>query len=155
MKQFEFRLQKVMETTKIREELKRRELAEALAVLSENETLLELMLVKLEEQIAQFHLRRKQPCVKVAEMMNFCRYSEKLAQDIREQKKIIERLAEQVQRHRDKLIEISKDKKILEKLKAKKYAEFRKRLRGMEQKFMDEVGARAFQNGKENQPEND
>ena len=50
MKQFEFRLQKVMETTKTRQELKKRELAKALAVLTQNELLLEGMLERLEEQ---------------------------------------------------------------------------------------------------------
>ncbi|HUU27103.1 MAG TPA: flagellar export protein FliJ [archaeon] len=147
MKQFEFRLQKVMETTRTREELKKRELAHAMAVLSENETLLEVMIDKLDQQLDEYHACRKRPSVKVSSMMNFSRYTERLVSEIREQKNTIDRLAEQVMSHREKLIEISKDKKILEKLKEKRYEEFKKKLRSMEQKFMDELSIRAFQNG--------
>ncbi|OGF98941.1 MAG: flagellar export protein FliJ [Candidatus Glassbacteria bacterium RIFCSPLOWO2_12_FULL_58_11] len=149
MKQFEFRLQKVMETTKTRQELKKRELAKALAVLTQNELLLEGMLERLEEQIEQFDSRRFASSMKASEMLNFSNYTERLLTEIQQQKRMIEELVERVRQHREKLLEISKDKKILERLKEKKYEEYRKKLRSMEQKFMDELGARAFQIGKE------
>ncbi len=69
--------------------------------------------------------------------------------DIQHQKKTIEDLAEKVRQHREKLIEVTKDKKILERLKERRYEEYRKKLRSMEQKFMDELSIRAYQDGKE------
>jgi len=147
MKQFEFRLQKVMETTKTREELKKRELAQALTTLNKNEALLERMIHRLQDQIERYNALRNQPSIQASEMMNFSYYTERLAAEIQEQKSRIEQLAEQVRLHREKLIEISKDKKILEKLKEKKYQEFRKKLRSLEQKFMDELSLRNYQNG--------
>lgn len=149
MKQFEFRLQKVMETTKTREELKKRELAKALVVLAQNESLLEAMLDRLEEQIEEYNARKLKPSMTASDLMNFSHYTEKLLADIQHQKKTIEDLAEKVRQHREKLIEITKDKKILERLKEKRYEEYRKKLRSMEQKFTDEFSVRAYQNGKE------
>ena len=148
MKQFEFRLQKVMETTRTREELQKRELAKALGVLHSNEQLLDEMFGRLEEQIGEYTSRRNGGSMKASEMLAYSRYSEKLAADIRRQQLAIEKLAQLVIEHRDKLIDISKDKKVLERLKEKKYEEFRKKLRSMEQKFMDEVSVRNYQNGR-------
>ena len=149
MKQFEFRLQKVMETTITREELKKRELAKALVVLAQNESLLDGMLDRLAEQIEEYNARKLKPSMTVSDLMNFSHYTEKLLSDIQNQKKTIEDLAERVRKHREKLIELTKDKKILERLKERRYEEYRKKLRIMEQKFMDELSVRAYQNGKE------
>ncbi len=149
MKQFEFKLQKVMETTKIREELKKRELAKALVVFAQNESLLEAMLDRLEEQIEEYNTRKLKPSMTASDLINFSHYTEKLLTDIQHQKKTIEDLAEKVRQHREKLIEVTKDKKILERLKERRYEEYRKKLRSMEQKFMDELSIRAYQNGKE------
>lgn len=149
MKQFEFKLQKVMETTKIREELKKRELAKALVVLAQNESLLEAMFDRLEEQIEEYNTRKLKPSMTASDLINFSHYTEKLLTDIQHQKKTIEDLAEKVRQHREKLIEVTKDKKILERLKERRYEEYRKKLRSMEQKFMDELSIRAYQDGKE------
>lgn len=148
MKQFEFRLQKVMETTKTREQLKQRELAKALVVLTQNESLLEAMLDRLAEQIEEYNARKLRTSMTASDLMNFSHYTEKLLVDIQHQKKTIEDLVEKVRQHREKLIEITKDKKILERLKEKRYEEYRKKLRKMEQKFSDELSVQAYQNGK-------
>ncbi len=71
MKQFEFKLQKVMETTKIREELKKRELAKALVVFAQNESLLEAMLDRLEEQIEEYNTRKLKPSMTASDLINF------------------------------------------------------------------------------------
>lgn len=149
MKQFEFKLQKVMETTKTREELRKRELAKALVIFAQNESLLEAMLDRLEEQIEEYNTRKLKPSMTASDLINFSHYTEKLLTDIQHQKKTIEDLAEKVRQHREKLIEITKDKKILERLKERRYEEYRKKLRSMEQKFMDELSIRAYQDGKE------
>ena len=79
--------------------------------------------------------------------MNYSGYTESMAADIRNQQARIEAQAEEVRRHREYLIELSRDKKVLEKLKDKRYSEFKKKLRNMEQKFMDELSVRSFHNG--------
>ena len=150
MKQFQFRLQKVMETTRTREELKKRELAEAFARLTENESLLERMLAQLEEQIDNFGSCWKDGRMMVADLLNFSGYAENLIREIQLQESRIEELAEQVRVHREMLLEITRDKKVLEKLKDKRYAEFKKKLRVLEQKFMDELSVRSFHNGNGN-----
>ena len=148
MKQFQFRLQKVMETTQTREEIKKRELAIAMQKLRENEAELETMMDVLEDHISHFEACRRRSALKVSELRNLSGYMEKLRQEIQAQTKKIAELAEEARLHREKLLEITKDKKVLEKLKDRKYEEFKKKLRSMEQKFMDEVSARSYANGK-------
>ena len=148
MKQFEFRLQKVMETTNTRQELQKRELALALTDLSSKEDFLEKMLLKLESQIDQFSGRKKERSMTAAEMLNFSAYTEKMVSEVRQQEVLIVQVTEMVRQQREKLLEISKDKKVLERLKERKYEEYRKKLRKMEQKFMDEISVRNLRDDK-------
>ena len=147
MKQFEFRLQKVMETTRAREELQKKELAMALAELDRNETQLEQMLDHLEQEVEQFADRRKKKAIKVSTLVQYASYTDNLLAEIDRQRRDIEKLARLADEQRDKLIEITRDKKILEKLKEKRFAEYRRKLRQVEQKFMDEISSRSFDNG--------
>ena len=147
MKQFEFRLQKVMETTRAREELQKKELAMALAELDRNETQLEQMLDHLEQEVEQFAGRRKKGSMKVSTLVQYASYTDNLLSEIDRQRRDIEKLARLADEQRDKLIEITRDKKILEKLKEKRFAEYRRKLRQVEQKFMDEISSRSFDNG--------
>ena len=147
MKQFEFRLQKVMETTRAREELQKKELARALADLDRNETLLDQMLDHLEQEVEQFAGIRKKGAIKVSTLAQYASYTDSLLAKIGRQRQEIEKLAKLADEHRDKLIEITRDKKILEKLKEKRFEEYRRKLRQVEQKFMDEISSRSFHNG--------
>ena len=147
MKQFQFRLQKVMETTQIKEEIKKRELAKAMQKLRDNETQLETLLGSLKEHISHIESCHKRSTLKVSELSHLSGYMEKLGQEILAQTKKIARLTEEARVYREKLLEITKDKKVLERLKDKKYEEFKKKLRSMEQKFMDEVSTRSYVNG--------
>ncbi len=147
MKQFEFRLQKVMETTRAREELQKKELALALAEVERNEAMLERMLDKLAEELDAFSARHGSKAIRVSELMQYASYTDKQLGEINTQRDDIVKLAALVDEHRRKLLEISKDKKILERLKEKRYEEYRKKLRQVEQKFMDELSARSFHNG--------
>ena len=85
----------------------------------------------------------------MAELAGFHAWAESLAESIRQQRRAVEAAAREVERHREKLIELSRDKKVLERLKEKKYEEFKKKLRGLEQKMMDEVGLRPFNQGED------
>lgn len=136
-----------METTRAREELQKRELALALAEVERNETMLESMLDKLAEALEEFSGRRDSGTIRVSELTQYASYTDKLLAEIIRQRKDIVKLAALVDEHRRKLLEITKDKKILERLKEKRYREYRKKLRQVEQKFMDELSARTFHNG--------
>ena len=147
MKQFEFRLQKVMETTRAREELQKRELGLALGDLARNETLLVSMIDHLEEEVAQFAGRKVKGSIRVSALAQYASYTDSLLTEINRQRQEIKKLARVVDEHREKLLEITKDKKILERLKEKRFEEYRRKLRQVEQKFMDEISSRNFQNG--------
>lgn len=147
MKQFEFRLQKVMETTKAREELQKRELTLAIGDLTRNEALLVTMIDHLEEEVAQFAGRKVKGSIRVSSLAQYASYTDNLLSEINRQRREIEKLARVVEEHREKLLEITKDKKILERLKEKRFEEYRRKLRQVEQKFMDEISSRNFHNG--------
>lgn len=145
MKQFEFRLQKVMETTQAREELQKRELALALGDLERNEHMLEEMIDRLNEELDQFSSIRGSGSIRVSALAQYASYTDSQLAGINRQREEISRMAELVEQHRAKLLEITKDKKVLERLKEKRYEEYRKKLRQVEQKFMDELSVRNFQ----------
>jgi len=152
MKQFEFRLQKVMETTRAREELQKKELALALADVERSEAMLERMIDTLEDELDSFAGQRGSGTIKVSALAQYASYADGLLKDINRQRQEIEKLADLVEQHRQKLLEITKDKKILERLKEKRYEEYQRKLRQVEQKFMDELSVRSFHNnnGEEN-----
>jgi flagellar protein FliJ len=147
MKPFQFRLQKVMETTQTKEDVKKRELAKAMGILMDNEALMDNMLRELEEHLNHYTSCRQRSILMVSDLRTMSNYTEKMRQEIELQTKKIAQLNETVRQHREKLLEITKDKKVLEKLKDKKYEEFKKKLRSLEQKFMDEVSTCAYANG--------
>lgn len=147
MKQFEFRLQKVMETTRAKEDLQKKELALALAELDRQERKLDEMIDNLNEELDQFSVRSREGSLKVSAMRQYADYTDKLMKDIHNQRDELKKMAELVETHREKLLEITKDKKILERLKEKRYEEYRKKLRQVEQKFMDELSVRNYHDG--------
>ena len=106
MKQFQFRLQKVMETTQIKEEIKKRELAKAMQNLRDNQVQLETLLGELEEHISHIESCHKRSTLKVSELSHLSVYMEKLGREILAQTKKIARLAEEVRVYREKLLEI-------------------------------------------------
>jgi flagellar protein FliJ len=136
-----------METTHAREELQKKELALALAEVERNESLLERMLDKLADELEAFSSRRNSGSIKVNELSQYASYTDKLLGEINRQREDIVKLAKLVDEHRLKLLEITKDKKILERLKEKRFEEYRRKLRQVEQKFMDELSVRNFHNG--------
>ena len=145
MKQFSFRLQKVMEATETREEIQKKELARAMREYSVQEQVLDGVLMEFEDHLVYFRQCRESGKLRVSDLSNLSHYTNKLRKDISINEAKLVQLSDCVDDHRAKLLEITRDKKALEKLKDKRYEEYKKKIKSLEQKFMDELSLRNSQ----------
>lgn len=146
MKQFSFRLQKVMEATETREEIQKKELARAMNEYTVQEEVLNGVLMEFEDHLVYFRQCRESGRLRVSDLSNLSQYTNKLRKDISINERKLEQLSDFVDEQRAKLLDITKDKKALEKLKDKRYEEYKKKIKNIEQKFMDELSIRNSQN---------
>ncbi|MBT9175402.1 MAG: hypothetical protein DDT22_01077 [candidate division WS2 bacterium] len=146
MPQFNFRLQKVLDIRKYKEEVKKQELAALLLEYQKEQEFLNYL--KFNQDKYQKELREKQVgCLDIFELIFYYTYLFKLCEDIERQINILCKLQEQIDLKREEVIQVQKERKIVEKLKDKKWADFKKELDLVEQKFLDEIGINKFVRG--------
>jgi flagellar FliJ protein len=140
MKAFNFPLQRVLEVKKIREDIRKKELA--LALQSEEREWKILYTLQKEESDLKETIRHKaEEVINPAEMAIYHRYRLKLAADIVQQHDKIGEAKKVVKLKRDKLIDASKDKEAMQMLKDKKLDEYKKVTEKEEQEFLDEIAS--------------
>lgn len=143
MPKHRFRLQKVMEAKQCAEDQKKQALAAALRVLDREErTLLDLH--SLGEECRREVLERPAGRVDVAREQLYRARFNRLMRDISRQAETVEHSRRNVSREREALVECSKERKILEKLKEKGLIECMRQWLRKEQKETDEAGRYAF-----------
>jgi flagellar FliJ protein len=138
MKKFNFSLEKVSNTKAIRLKNKSQELAKLLSSL-ENE---ELRLKDLNTELTGLHdevLRRTIDGCSAKELRDYHRYLDKLTLEMQAQKKNIESIQEKIEELQASLMELSKEKKVLEKLREKRYLKHLQEQAREEQKILDEM----------------
>ena len=141
MKAFHFSLQRVLEVKKIKEELKKKDLAKAIKA-EEHEWKVIFGLQK-KERAAKEALRNKtNQIVNPAEMAMYHRYTQKVAEETLEQYDKIDDAKEEVKNKRDVLIEASKEKEAMQKLRAKRWEEYSSSIEKEERAFLDEIASR-------------
>ncbi len=146
MPQFNFRLQKVLDVRKYKEEVKKQELAALLLEYQKEQEFLNYL--KFNQDKYQKELREKQVgALDVFELIFYYTYLFKLHQDIEQQINTLCKLQEQIDLKREEVIQAQKERKIVEKLKDKKWIDFKKELDLSEQKFLDEIGINKFVRG--------
>ncbi len=143
MKQFEFRLQTALDVKLREEELQKEELRESTSIYKHNLKILHALRTRLTE--IQDILRGKQTKkMDILEIKNCQDYIPILDERIKQQEIVTERTRREMERIRVKLIEIMKERKILEKLKARHYQEYIREFLREEQKQIDEIAAVGF-----------
>jgi len=144
MKRFEFSLQKVMEVRQTEEKALQRHLADARHNLHVVQEELNALLARLEQQ-----LERKQKMnggtMNSARYMLLQNYIQCLQEDIDASNERIMELEKKVEEARLMLLEKTKEKKAIEKLRDNQFEEYRREAKKEEQVFLDEITA---QNGK-------
>ena len=137
MSGFKFRLQKILEHRETLENIKKGEFGKAQAELNiEMQNLLEL------ENSKVLALREKQATSQISttmyELRKYNNYILNLDKRIDLQMIKIEQAKEEVEKARQELIESTKDKKIIEKLKSRDYEEFLYEEKKDEEKIVDQ-----------------
>lgn len=139
MPRFSFKLQRVLDIKGRREEQLKGELASAKREYKEEEEVLH----SLERSYSIYldGLRRHQlKTISIQEVNWYRTYLSKLANDISVQSQKLEDLLRRIDELKEKLIEVSKERRVLEKLRERKWDEFKKEVERLEQETLDEIG---------------
>lgn len=138
MKKFKFKLQKVQDTKEKQVKQKSGELSK---LSHQKETKVqELENLHSELNVIQREIYEKtmEGCP-VHEVLDSHKYADKITQQIKQTRKQIEKLDEKIERKQVELLQLNKEKKILEKLREKRYVQYLQQQNKEEQKVLDET----------------
>lgn len=138
-----FRLQPALNYREILEDRARQALAEALKAQIEAQEALEGEKASEAELHEEFALRQKEG-IAPDELALYRNYLRRKAEMIEECSKQLQQAGELVEERREELCNASKEKKVLEKLKEKKQAEYELELSRQEANLMDEIAVQKF-----------
>ncbi len=140
---FNFKLQGVLDLFELKEELLQQNLAKLLGELLSEKNKLGILKNnysytkgKLENE-----LTKKIDLKKVSFFNDYLRF---LDREIKEEKKIIKIMEEVIATKRKELEKAMKDKNVMDKLKDRKYTEYKQDVLKQEQKIIDEIGTQRF-----------
>jgi flagellar FliJ protein len=141
MKKFKFRLQRVVEVREVKEKECQRELSVSAEELSRREK-------RLEEEasassMSEDHLRKAlKKSTNAGQLSALDGWRSQKERDVHQQHQRTEEQRGDVDLKRKALIQASKDKKVLERLRERRYLEHQKQQQTEEQAFLDELGSR-------------
>jgi len=138
MNKFKFKLEKVTGIKAKQLKQKTLELAKLLQQLETEKKTLKNLKMDL-DSVQQEIFKRTMAGCSANELLEHHRYAEKLAQDITQQKRKIESIEEAIEKMQVLLLKLNKEKKILEKLREKRYLQYLQEQNREEQKVLDEM----------------
>ncbi len=138
MAKFKFRLQPLLNIKLQLEDSAKNELGKAVQKLEEEKEIGRSLLKYRERYINEFN-EKASKMVRIDELRSYTMYISRLAKNIDDQNKNIKEASDNVDKYRDELIKIVKERKILEKLREKKFNEYLIEMSKDEQKRMDEI----------------
>ena len=142
MAKFKFRLEKVLDLRKKKEEERERELAELKKLLAKEEQFLQQLQresTALRRKIARLQDENDRS-LDIEELLRHSDYLEHLRDKILSQIETVKQVISDVENKRQELVEASKEKKVIEKLKEQQYKRFRTAVEEWEQRTLDEIG---------------
>jgi flagellar FliJ protein len=138
-RRFIFRLEKVLDLRRQKEQEAMRELAHAKEILARERRILEDLLHK--RRCGQQELIAKQRGnLDPNEVLNYLQYLDKLSEFIEHQTLRVHEAERLVEEARERLLQASKEKKIVEKLRENQFKKYKEELMKAELNFLDEVG---------------
>ncbi len=147
MARFDFKFQHILNIKKHKENL----LQEGLSQLKRSFQHEESVLWGIEDKTKEcmFKLKELQAgVISIQEIMDYHNFLASLSEDILAQKNKLERLSTEIDDAISKLVNASQERKIFEKLRERKWNEFRIEANKEEQEFMDEVALTRHERGK-------
>jgi flagellar protein FliJ len=124
MKKFQFKLERLLDLRHVKEREIQNELAQVLSVQNMERMKQEHYRRSITEQHEKFAGRMKQGRFSYGEAVMFERFIEFAHMVIRDQQDKIERMEPQIQKVRERLIEASKQRKVVERLKDRRWQEY-------------------------------
>ncbi|MGB9553487.1 MAG: flagellar export protein FliJ [Candidatus Caldatribacteriaceae bacterium] len=145
MTEFQFRLQKVLDTCKLKEDLIEVKLAE-LEKLAEAQRMNLIFLEQKKEEILseRWERRRNGATLKIEEEMLYEKCLEDLEIRLEKMKVYLRQLEDQVRRTREELVAAAIERKVVEKVKEKQHEEFTLEVARNDQKALDEIAVQNY-----------
>ncbi|HWQ61249.1 MAG TPA: flagellar export protein FliJ [Negativicutes bacterium] len=143
MRPFQFRLETLLKFRRLQEEQAQIRLAEATAAFVAEQELLAALEDDLSGHVADYRRRMREP-VTVSTLKMLRDYYDKLKGDIACQQERVDAAAQKRRECLAVLEEAAKARKLVEKLKEKRLAQYQAEALLEEQKLLDELGLQAF-----------
>ncbi len=124
MKKFRFNLQKLLDIREARETEVKNELMKVLSMQNKERVYQEELKGKIRKYELQYSERIKNEVFSAEEIMSIMRYTDTARRAIIEAQRRIDSIQPEVDRIREKLVVASRDKKVVEKLKDRKFEEY-------------------------------
>ncbi len=124
MKKFQFRLQRLLDIREARENEIKNELMKVLALQNKERVLQEELRTKINRYESNYGEMIKKGGFRAEDALAILRFADVSRRAIDEAEKRIEKLEPEAQTIRERLVIASRDKKIVEKLKERKFEEF-------------------------------
>ena len=143
MNRFRFRLESVLRVREAREDVKKRELGVKMGHLRREEDRMD----ELEASGRSHDQSREEKGVgriTVRGLMRDFFYARHLEKKQEDQQVLVEQAREDMEGKREELVDASKDKKVLERLKEKKHVEWNKKALKEEQALIDETASQRY-----------
>ena len=143
MARFEFKLEKVLALKKRKEQEKEKEFAELKKLLVKEERFHEELKAeagRINGKVEDIQTEKGVEKLDLRELLRYYDYLEGLRKRVSLQVTQIRKLMEDIEKKRVDLLEASKERKILEKLRDNQYKKFKDRVDEVERKFLDDIG---------------
>lgn len=148
MKGYQFKLQKVLDVRKVKEDLIGARVAELEKIIETQKGHLLFLEGKKEEVLVKRREEREtEGSFQVEEEMFYEWYLENLERKVEVVKTSLKQLEEQMRKTREELIKAAVDRKIMEKLKDKDYESFKVEVIRNDQKNLDEITIHRYKRG--------
>ncbi len=145
MRRFSFRLQRVMDAKASEERQCQRELGEAQDELGRQQQRMEQLAEEMERQ-RQRQREMNRTTVTVSQLRLHDQWNGNLKRVVKHQEKEIEKASEEVELRRLKLLEVTREKKVLERLKEKRLEAHNQQLKTEQQNTLDDIGGKMSAN---------
>ncbi len=143
-KKFKFKLQKFLDMKRQEEEDQKKVFAEAMKRLQREQEKLQQLINLREYKKQEMKMKMLQGALDAFEMRMYAEYIEALKHKIQEQREVVRKAEEILDKEREKLKQIMAERKAFEKLKERAYEKFLQEQELEERKLIDELATIKF-----------
>lgn len=144
MKKFKFKLQKLLDIKLAAEDVIKHELAKAVGEQNVLRVKQQKYIAEIEKEKKTFHEKMKTGKYQFNELRVYSHFNEFADKVIKDSEQEIESMEPAINEIRSRLTEATKARRVIEKLKEKRYSEWKYEVRKHEDKEIDDMNQRVF-----------